>query len=166
MAIDFLRLLKALSAAGVDFVIIGGVAARLHGSTRLTHDIDIVPSLTPDSWKRTIDVLWDNGGRPRIPETKETIRDVKNIRTWMSDKGMLALSFRSDDGLVEVDLVVSESTRFDELKQRALRVDLDGHAYFVASLSDLLAMKRAAARPQDLLDIAELEEIARRLKTE
>ena len=67
MAIDFLRLLKALSAASVDFVIVGGVAARLHGSTRLTHDIDIVPSLAPDSWKRTIDALWDNGGRPVRP---------------------------------------------------------------------------------------------------
>ena len=45
----FLEVLQALSQENIDFIIVGGVAARLHGSTRLTQDLDIVPRLEEDS---------------------------------------------------------------------------------------------------------------------
>ncbi|MEZ4222634.1 MAG: hypothetical protein R3B13_16960 [Polyangiaceae bacterium] len=54
MAIDFLELLKKLAACDVEFVIVGGVAARAHGSRRLTHDVDIVPQLEPTGWAALI----------------------------------------------------------------------------------------------------------------
>ncbi len=144
-------------------MIVGGVAARLHGSTRLTHDVDIVPSLAPDNWRRTIDAIWESGGRPRIPEPLDRIRDVANIEAWMENKGMLALSFRSPDGSAEIDLLVSESHRLAELKQRAVVVHLDDVDFYVVAIRDLIAMKEAAGRPQDLLDIEELKRLENRL---
>jgi hypothetical protein len=105
--VNFLEFLRTLAHRGADFVIVGGVAARLHGSTRLTHDVDVVPSLDPDKWSRTIDAIGDSGGRPRIPEPLERIRDVANVKGWMKDKGMLALLFRSPDGTAEIDLLVA-----------------------------------------------------------
>ena len=83
-------------------------------------------------------MLWSLGARPRIPEPLERIR-------------------------VEVDLLVSESDQFDQLRTRAVAVTLDERTFLVASIDDLIAMKRRAGRPQDVLDIAQLQEIQRRI---
>ena len=163
MASNFLEILSQLHDGHVDFVIVGGVAAALHGGSRVTFDLDVVPSLAPDSWMAAVDLLWALGARPRIPEPVERIRDVENVRRWQQEKGMLALNFRTPDGSTEVDLLVSESHQFEGLRQRAVKVTLDRRTFFVASIDDLIVMKEQAGRPQDLLDIAQLQEIKKRL---
>lgn len=162
MASSFLDLLNELHDHRVEFVIVGGVAAALHGGTRVTFDLDIVPSLEAGSWQRGVDYLWSLGARPRIPETLERLRDVGHVRAWRHDKGMLALNFRTADGSVDVDLLVGESDQFSELRARAVRVEMGPRTFYVANLDDLIAMKRKAGRPQDLLDIEQLERIRRR----
>src|SRR5438552_3243722 len=142
MPIDFLTLLSKLQDSRVDFVIVGGVAAALHGNTRVTFDLDLVPSLAPDSWTAAVDLLWSLGARPRIPEPLERIRDVEQIRRWQAEKGMLALNFRTSDGSAEVDLLVSESEHFETLRRRAITVTLEHRIFHVASIDDLIAMKR------------------------
>jgi predicted nucleotidyltransferase len=164
MASNFLEILSQLHDHHVDFVIVGGVAAALHGGSRVTFDLDVVPSLTPDSWRAAIDLLWSVGARPRIPEPLERIRDVEQIRRWRQEKGMLALSFRTPDDGTEVDLVVGESDSFEQLRRRAVRVTVDHRTFFVASIEDVIAMKKRAGRPQDALDIAELQGIRQRLR--
>jgi hypothetical protein len=94
----------------------------------------------------------------------ERIRDVEQVRRWQNEKGMLALSFRAPDGSAEVDLLVSESDRFDALRKSAVTVTVDGRTFFVASIDDLIAIKRQAGRPQDLLDVAQLQDIKKRTK--
>ena len=163
MASNFLDILTQLHDHHVDFVIVGGVAAALHGVSRVTFDLDVVPSLAPDSWAAAIDLLWSLGARPRIPEPLERIRDVEQVGRWQHEKGMLALNFRTPDFSTEVDLLVSESYQFEELRERAAKVTIDGRIFSVASLDDLIAMKEKAGRPQDLLDIAQLQDIKKRL---
>lgn len=51
MTSDFLEILNALHDHRVEFVIVGGVAAVLHGGSRVTFDLDVVPSLAPESWQ-------------------------------------------------------------------------------------------------------------------
>lgn len=92
VASTFLDVLSQLHDHHVDFVIVGGVAAALHGGTRVTFDLDVVPRLAAPSWQAAIDVLWSLGARPRIPEALDRIRDVEQIRRWQRDKGMLALN--------------------------------------------------------------------------
>ena len=137
MASNFLEILSQLHDHHVDFVIVGGVAAALHGNPRVTFDLDVVPSLAPDSWTAVVDLLWSLGARPRIPETLERIRDVEHVRRWQRE--------------------------IDELRQRAVRIVIDGRTFFVASIDDLIVMKQQAGRPQDLLDIAQLQDIKKRL---
>lgn len=163
MTSGFLEILNELHDHHVEFVIVGGVAAALHGGSRVTFDLDVVPSLTPDSWQAAVDLLWSLGARPRIPEPVERIRDVEQVRRWRREKGMLALNFHTPDGSTEVDLLVGESNALDELKQRAVEVTVDQRTFFVASIDDLISMKQRAGRPQDLLDIAELRKIQERL---
>jgi predicted nucleotidyltransferase len=163
VASNFLDILNQLHDHHVEFVIVGGVAATLHGATRVTFDLDVVPSLAPTSWGAAVDLLWSLGARPRIPETVDRIRDVEQVRRWRHEKGMLALNFRTPDGSIEVDLLVSESDRFEALRDRAVEVTLGARTFRVASIDDLIAMKRRAGRPQDALDIARLEDIQKRL---
>jgi len=157
MASNFLEVLSQFHDRHVDFVIVGGVAAALHGGSRVTFDLDVVPSLA------AVDMLWALGARPRIPESLERIRDVENVRRWQREKGMLALNFRTPDGSTEVDLLVSESHQFDGLRRRAVKITIDHRTFFVASIDDLIVMKKQAGRPQDLLDIAQLQDIKSRL---
>lgn len=85
------------------------------------------------------------------------------VGEWMKEKAMLALTFRSDSGAIEIDLLVQQSHRFDQLKARAKKIEFGGTEFLVVSLDDLIEMKRAAGRPQDLLDVAELTAIKSRL---
>jgi predicted nucleotidyltransferase len=164
VASNFHDILNQLHDHHVEFVIVGGVAAVLHGGSRVTFDLDIVPNLASQSWIAVVDLLWDLGARPRIPETRDRIRDVEQVRRWRREKHMLALNFRSPDGMVEVDLLVGESDRFQDLRARAVSVTLDQRTFHVAALDDLIAMKERAGRPQDLLDIAQLRDIQRRIR--
>ena len=161
MTSGFFETLNELHDHHVEFVIVGGVAAVLHGGSRATFDLDIVPSLAPTSWRAAVDLLWSRGARPRIPEPLERIRDVEQVRRWRQEKGMLALNFRSQDGSTEVDLLVGESEAFTDLRRRAVEVTVGERTFFVASVDDLIAMKRRAGRPQDVLDIAELQHLRR-----
>ena len=163
MASGFLERLNQLHDRHVEFVIVGGVAASLHGGSRVTFDLDVVPSLAPESWQAAVDLLWSLEARPRIPEPVDRIRDVEQVRRWRRDKGMLALNFRTPDGSTDVDLLVGESDGFDGLRQRAVSVTVGGRTFFVASIDDLIAMKQRAGRSQDELDIAELRNIQKRL---
>jgi predicted nucleotidyltransferase len=163
MASNFLDTLNQLHDSHVDFVIVGGVAAALHGGSRVTFDLDIVPNLTPDSWRAAVDLLWSLGARPRIPESLDRIRDIEQVRRWQHEKGMLALNFRTPDGRIEVDLLVSESHQFEGLRHRAAKVTIGSRIFCVASIDDLIAMKEKAGRPQDMLDITTLKEIKKRL---
>jgi predicted nucleotidyltransferase len=163
MAPNFLEILARLHDSRVDFVIVGGVAAALHGGSRVTFDLDVVPRLEASSWAAAVELLWSLGARPRIPEPLERLRDIEQVERWRREKGMLALNFRTPDGSTEVDFLVSESDRFEELQERAGTVTVEGRTFFVASIDDLIAMKERAGRPQDLLDIAQLKNIQKRL---
>ena len=163
---DLLKFLQILSEQGAEFIIVGGVAAFLHGGNRVTYDIDIVPRLDAPSWPTIIDQIWKAGGRPRIPETRDAIKDIQNVKRWMNEKGLMALTFRSPEGGIDLDLLVKESHRFDELRASSSKVEFEGCDYYVASIADLIAMKREAGRPQDLLDIEQLEAIQRRISAD
>ena len=79
---------------------------------------------------------------------------------------MLALNFRAPDGSTEVDLLIAESDRFEEIRDRAIKITIAQRSFFVASIQDLISMKEQAGRPQDLLDIEQLRDIQKRLETQ
>ncbi len=90
--------------------------------------------------------------------------DMEQVRRWQREKGMLALNFRTPDGRIEVDLLVSEGERLSSLRERAVTVTIEQRTFYVASIDDLIARKRQAGRPQDLLDIVQLHDIQQRLQ--
>ena len=84
--------------------------------------------------------------------------DPETRRRWIEEKNLIVLSLWSAGfPLTEIDLFVDAPFPFEAAYRRALRADLGGLGVTVASLEDLIAMKRRAGRPQDLEDVRALE---------
>ncbi len=159
-------ILKSLSDALVRYVVVGGVAVVLHGYLRLTANLDLVVALDRENVIAAIAALESLGYRPRPPLPALQFADPEVRAAWVREKGMTVFSLWSPayPG-TDVDLFVEEPLPFDALRARARVADLHGASIPVAGIQDLIAMKRAAGRPQDLLDIAALERIALSLKS-
>lgn len=71
------------------------------------------------------------------------------------------LTLRTDLGRIDFLAEPDGAPPYEQLKQRSMQFDLDGRTVEVASVDDLIAMKRAAGRPKDLAQVAELETIKR-----
>jgi predicted nucleotidyltransferase len=147
----------ALEAAGVRYVIVGGVAVVLHGHLRATGDLDLVVDLQEDNARRAIDALVALGYRARAPVAPEAFADADARERWIREKNMLVFSLWRRAGDIEIDLFVKEPFDFETVFGRALRVDLEHGKATVVALDDLIALKRDAGRPQDLADVAALE---------
>lgn len=149
-------LLGRLVNGGVDFVVIGGVAVIAHGYERNTKDLDICYS--PDSANLdalgTVLVALD----ARLRGIDEDLPFVPDARTLRS---MQILTLDTCEGGLDVLVDPDGSPGYAALKANAERVDFDGFELLVASIEDLLSMKRAAGRAQDQVDIEALTAIKR-----
>jgi hypothetical protein len=154
--LDLERLLRALVDGKVDFVVIGGVAAVLHGSARATFDLDICFANDAANLDALGRVLTGLGARLR-----GVADDVPFIADGATLKRVDVLTLTTIAGDLDVLRVPSGAPRYDVLRAHADRFDVGGFEVSVASVEDLIAMKTAAGRDKDLGDVAELEAILR-----
>jgi predicted nucleotidyltransferase len=155
--LDTAGLLRALTAQGVDFVVIGGIAALLHGSPRLTQDLDICFATDRGNLEALGEVLTRLGARlAGIDEDVPFVPDADALRR------IVVLTLETDLGKLDVLGSPAGAPAYGALREQADRYDIGGAHVLVASIADLIAMKRAAGRPKDLADIAELEIIRER----
>lgn len=157
------QVLAGLNAAGVRYLVVGGVAVVLHGHLRTTADLDLVVALDDANAARAIQALVALGFAPRAPVPASQFADAAARASWIADKGLTVFSLWSERAAgLEVDLFVEEPFDFPEAYARAVTVALDTTTATVVSLPDLLAMKRRAGRAQDRADVEALEAISRR----
>lgn len=149
---DFGRLLAALVNGGVEFIIIGGMAAMAHGSAHVTVDLDIVYRRTPENIARLAEALsplqpYLRGVPPGLPFRfdAETIKQGLNFTLVTAAGDLDVMGEATGRGTYEALLPRSEVRRIFDLDVRF--VDLE----------TLILLKRAAGRPKDLERIAELE---------
>ena len=149
---------RALVEADVRFLVVGGLAVNVHGFMRMTLDIDIVVKLEPGNIARTFAALGSVGYRPTVPVSAAEFGDVATREGWVREKNMRVLRFHSDEHWeTPVDVFASEPFSFDEEYDRAVIRELAGiGGVRVVSLTTLMRMKEAAARPQDLADLDNL----------
>ncbi|MDP9385153.1 MAG: nucleotidyltransferase [Actinomycetota bacterium] len=152
-------LLDRLVAGEVDFVVIGGFAALVQGASQLTRDLDICYSVDQPNLDRL--------GRTLI-ELEATLSGVTEDIPFVPDGRTLRrtqmLTLVTKAGRLDLLVDPAGSPGYAALSKRALRVEWAGTTIKIASLEDLIAMKRAAGRPKDLLAVDELEAIARILR--
>lgn len=153
------EILKALNGASVRYLIAGGLAVVAHGYLRFTADVDIILDLDEDNARRALSSLSALGYRPRAPVAMDAFADPKVRSQWVREKGLTVFSLYSpNDSATEVDLFVESPLDFDRAYRSALKLKVGaGVTATFVSYEDLVALKRAAGRPQDLADIEQLQ---------
>jgi predicted nucleotidyltransferase len=149
-------LLRELADGDVDFVIVGGIAAVLHGSPTVTHDLDIVFAADRKNLEALGSVLTSLGAR--LWGVEETLPFQADARTL---DGVDLLALETDAGRIDVMRRPIGAPEFGELRDNADVVEIEGRRFRIAAIDDLIAMKRAAGRPKDIAAVTELEAIKR-----
>lgn len=158
---DLHRIFEALARERVRYLVVGGVAVVLHGHPRFTADLDLVIQLDPANARSALAALSTLGYRPQAPVSPEELADAAARRAWIDEKGLTVLAMWSPQlPATTVDLFVEEPFDFDAAYARGVTAELGSFSVVVASIDDLIAMKRGAGRAKDLEDIAALEAIA------
>ncbi|MGH7519841.1 MAG: hypothetical protein ACREMI_01040 [Gemmatimonadales bacterium] len=152
-------LFTTLARHQVQFVLIGALAARLHGFPRFTHDADITPARDLDNLQRLATALRELDARVFTEPIPEGLpfdcspqmlarADIWNLTTRA---GRLDLAFNP-----------SGTTGFQDLAPHAVRFELYGHPLLAARLEDIIRSKEAANRPQDRQDVEVMREMLKR----
>ncbi|MGH2475904.1 MAG: hypothetical protein ACRDIL_11620 [Candidatus Limnocylindrales bacterium] len=146
---DPVHILRRLAAHGVQYVLVGGMAAKAHGSPTLTVDLDICPARDRENLERLGNLLGEAGAR---------LRDAPADVPFHPDRRTLErvelLTLVTDYGDLDVLMTPAGVGGFAQLDANAFAAELDdGLVVRVASLDDLIAMKRAAGRPKDRVEL-------------
>jgi len=151
---DFEGLLRALASAGVEFIVIGGVAGKAHGSPRLTVDLDVVYARSAENVSRLTSALaplepYLRGAPPGLPFRFEP------------DTVQRGLNFTLRTTRGDIDLLgeVVGGGGYEALLPHSRELEMFGLRCRCLELDKLIEVKRAAGRPKDLEAIAELEAI-------
>jgi hypothetical protein len=155
-------MLSVLDRHRVQFVIIGGFALSAHGVIRATKDVDIVPSPDAENIRRLAQALRDLGAEVMLAEDF----DPSELGLAPDEHG-LALGgnwvLRTRLGRLDVMQDVAGAHGYETLFAGSVEREVPGAGSFrFSGLDDLIAMKVAAGRPQDELDITSLERARRR----
>ena len=158
----FEPIFQILNTAEVRYVVVGGLATVLHGYARLTADVDLAVDLAPEEATKMIQALVTKGFRPQVPVLPEEFANPAVRDVWHREKHMRAFSLVDPTNPMRVvDLLLKPEVPFEELLARSQEVMLSRTKVRIASIDDLIALKRHAGRPQDLADIEQLETIRR-----
>ena len=131
----------------------------LHGVERVTMDLDVRVPEDEDNFRRLVAALRERGMTSRIPEPMEHLCDPARRLAWVRDKGALAWTAQSPDGIEQLDVFLSYPLSWEELCRDAKEVVLRGRSVRVSSRAHLVQAKRQVAPPRrkDLRDIEDLE---------
>jgi len=144
--LDLGRLLAALDRHRVSYVMIGGMAAVVHGSPFPTEDVDITPAPTEDNRRRLSAALRDLDARVRVEGAPAGLPfdhapdSLAAVQTW---------NLTTSCGDLDISFVPSGTRGYGDLSRDAKEVELFGVVVQVASLADVIRSKQAANRPKD-----------------
>lgn len=149
------QLLNRLADAGVDFVVVGGYAAVLHGSAYVTNDVDVCAVLSRENVEKIRGALAGLN-----PVHRQTHKRVSFLDHPSPGQEVKNLYLETDEGILDILTSVLGVGDFERLRARAVNVPLFGRTCAVISLEDLIAAKEAVGRERDLLTVKELRAIA------
>ena len=149
-----LRVARALDRARVPYALVGGFAVALHGAVRGTVDVDVAIRLQEAVFQRTEKAFIALGLQPRLPVTasevfrfrEEYVRN-RNLRAWTFVNTSLPSEI--------VDVILTEDPADMDIK----KIRIEDQIVRVASVTDLIRMKRGTGRPQDREDVKALRRL-------
>ena len=146
--------LRLLGEYKVSCVIVGGVAATIHGSLLLTNDLDVCYARDPPNLKQLAEALQSVNARLRnAPEGLPFILDAETLRRGLN------FTFTTDIGDLDLLGEVRGVGHYDDVLTGSVAVELFGYRFAVIDIGKLIIAKQAAGRPKDLLALPELKAI-------
>ena len=136
----------ALDRHGVRYVLIGGMAAILHGASHVTTDVDVVPQDARDNLERLSEVLKEIHARVRVAGEPGGVpfdhsgESLARVRAW---------NLQTDIGDLDITFEPAGTRGFEDLRRGAIVMHLRSGDVTVASLADVVRSKEAADRPRD-----------------
>lgn len=150
-----LRVARALEGAKVSYALVGGFAVALHGAVRGTLDVDLILRFSEKQFVAAEQALQSIGLKPRLPVTAAEVFRFRE--EYIHNRNLHAWSFVNPDRPSEVvDVILTENLADVKIRRRTVR----GQTLRVISVADLIRMKEASARPQDLADVEALRELS------
>ncbi len=148
------RLLRLLARHRVQFIIVGGVAASLHGSARSTQDLDIVYARSKENHRRMAVAL--RGHRPYLRGAPPGLPFL-----WDEETILRGLNFTLETDLGDLDLLgeIAGGGGYDDLRPHSIEFEAFGLRLRCLDLDTLIRVKQAAGRVRDLEAVAELRVI-------
>lgn len=149
----FDQILRRLTEAKVEFVVVGGLALGAWGVVRGTKDVDIVVSSDPENLKRVATVAVEIHGHVQTGES--FFSSAPSIASQLASGEQVTIE--TDLGRLDVVQGLDGVPAYDELHARSTETEVLGVNVAVCSVSDLKEMKRAAGRTRDLADLEDLD---------
>ena len=162
MKADAVRaIVHAFQQAQARYLIVGGLAVVAPGYVRYTSDVDLVIALDAGNVLRSTNALAALGYRPRVPVSLQDFADPALREQWVREKGMVVFQLFSDEHIeTPIDVFVSMPFDFELEWSKATWLSVvEGLHAPVVALDELLAMKGAVGRDQDLIDISKLRKL-------
>jgi len=155
-----LKLFCELNQRKVRYLVVGGVAGVLHGNPRFTKDLDLFVDMSEANLKKLISAFNALEFTPRVPVKAEDFISEENRSTWMREKNMLAFTFINPKNPFEnVDILLSSPVSFEDAYKEKKEFLSSEVKIPVVSKKNLIRMKEAAGRFQDLEDIKILKSL-------
>lgn len=141
-------IVETLRRHDVRFVLIGGMAGSAHGSPSITEDLDVCYQREKENLERLAAALQELGAKLRgVDDDAPFFLDANTLRAGD------CFTFTTEYGDFDILGTPSGTRGYDDLIQSAKEMDLDGFTVMVASLDDLIAMKHAAGRLKDRVEV-------------
>lgn len=150
--INLFEMARLLSEAGVEFVIVGGVAIRSHGGNYVTEDLGICYLQTNDNLRKIANVLT-----PLKPRPRNFAENLPYIFDWTTLQHGTNFTFATSMGDLDLLGEVKGVGSYSDLVPVSVQVDLDGFSTRILSIPSLIVAKRAAGRPKDEAGLLVLE---------
>ena len=158
--LDLSALLKGLNEAGVEFIVVGGMAAVVQGAPITTFDLDIVHRQTDENIKKLIKFLKSIDAYLRRPDDKLIRPDE---RDFYSEGHVLLTTCL---GPLDVLAVIEKNLGFDDLLPNSVKIEFQGHKVYVLNLETIVALKRESKDPKDQYRLPILEETLHQITEE
>jgi hypothetical protein len=153
----FEKVFRALNKEKVKYLVVGGVAVNLHGYLRATGDIDILLLLEEGNLLRMKKAMEELGYIERLPISIQNLKDHKQVKKWLKEKGMTAFAFSPPPyNPLMLDILVEESLKFEDANKKSIKKIFEGVTIPVVCIQDLIRMKKKSDREKDMIDLKAL----------
>lgn len=159
ISVDLSAILEGLTLAGVEFILVGGLAAVVQGVPVTTIDVDIVHKQSSENVKRLLKFLKSIDAIHRRPDDKI----IEPTESHLSRHGHSLFVTRI--GPLDVLAFIEEGQTYEELLEHTEEIEFRSHIIRVLNLRRLVELKKSSPHPKDKQRLPVLEETLRQLET-